>query len=160
MLVGFLRRHGASDIDAQDLAQESLYKLTRYADLPAQALKALMHRIALNALFDARRRNASAQLHRFDNDTAIPEIPDNMPQPEQWAEQREELARLNEGLHRLPSRCREIYLLNRIEGMSYSQIARHADISVKAVEKHIGKALTLLRQHLGTDAAARGGKPP
>jgi len=52
---------------------------------------------------------------------------------------------------RLPPRCREVYLLNRIEDMSYTEIARHCGISVKAVEKHIGKALSLLRVHLRGD---------
>ena len=42
----------------------------------------------------------------------------------------------------------QIYLLNRIEGMSYTEIADHCDISVKAVEKHISKALKLLRERL------------
>jgi RNA polymerase sigma-70 factor (ECF subfamily) len=38
--------------------------------------------------------------------------------------------------------------LNRIEGMSYTEIAEHCGISVKAVEKHISKALRLLRERL------------
>ena len=56
----------------------------------------------------------------------------------------------------LPLRCRQVYLLNRIDGMSYPQIASHCDISVKAVEKHIGKALTMLRLRLRAGHAHGG----
>ena len=56
MLINFLRGRGISLDDAQDIAQESLYKLTRYRDSPAEALKPLLYRIALNALHDSRRR--------------------------------------------------------------------------------------------------------
>lgn len=156
LLVKYLRKQGMSDVDAQDIAQESLYKLTRYRDLPAHALKALMYRISLNALCDLRRREASVRHHHFESDFPIPEIPDETPQPEQWAEHREELARVRDAIDRLPERCKEIYLLNRIDGMSYSQISRHCGVSVKAVEKHIGKALSSLRTQLGPHALPGG----
>lgn len=149
MLINFLRGRGISLDDAQDIAQESLYKLTRYRDSPAEALKPLLYRIALNALHDSRRRQPPLhQTSLSDMDLQVHDIWDEMPRPEQWAEDREELARVQAAIGLLPERCREIYLLNRIEGMSYSQISKNCDISVKTVEKHIGKALTLLRKLL------------
>jgi len=149
MLIAFLRGRGVSLDDAQDIAQESLYKLTRYRDLPVEALRPLLYRIALNALHDARRRQSGVyQTSLSDVDLQAHDLPDEMPRPEQWAENREELARVRAAIGLLPERCREIYLLNRIEGMSYSQISKHCGISVKAVEKHMGKALTSLRKQL------------
>lgn len=59
---------------------------------------------------------------------------------------------LRQALFTLPYRCREVYLLNRINGMSYAQIARHCGISAKTVEKHIACALRGLRKELGADA--------
>ena len=41
----------------------------------------------------------------------------------------------------LPLRCREAFMLNRFEGMTYLQVAEHMGISVKAVEQHIKHAL-------------------
>jgi RNA polymerase sigma-70 factor (ECF subfamily) len=49
----------------------------------------------------------------------------------------------------LPERTQEIYVLNRVEGMSYPQVARHCGISVSAVEKHVSRALLALRNGLG-----------
>lgn len=154
-LVNFLCGRGASHHDAQDIAQESLFKVTRYRNLPVEALKPLLYRIAINALHDSRRREMNAQRTFLSDGTSHAyDIPDEMPQPEQWTEHREELARLRVAIDRLPTRCREIYLLNRIDGMSYSQISKHCGISIKAVEKHVGKALASLRKLLSVQAGS------
>ena len=55
------------------------------------------------------------------------------------------LQRLMLGLQRLPPRCREVFLLNRSEGLSYIQIADRLDISLSMVEKHIARAAFFLR---------------
>ncbi|MBS1781019.1 MAG: RNA polymerase sigma-70 factor [Bacteroidetes bacterium] len=48
----------------------------------------------------------------------------------------------------LPAQCREAFVLSRYENLSYREIAERMDISVNTVEKHIGKALTILRKGL------------
>lgn len=149
LLVRYLCSHGASNDDAQDIAQESLLKLLRYREHPDNVLKALLYRIALNALRDLRRHQASGSgAHYISLDAQNYELPSEFPQPEQNAVHHQELARIKRAIDKLPDRCREIYLLHRIEGMSYSQISRHCGITVKAVEKHMTKALTSLRARL------------
>jgi len=60
-----------------------------------------------------------------------------------------ELAReIDYALNLLPDRCREVFELSRFEGMKYSQIAKHLNISIKTVEGQMSKALRLLREHL------------
>lgn len=148
-VVAFLRNRGASEQDAQDVAQDSLVRLMRYRGQPHEALRVLLYRIALNRLSDHRRRFASASgaLH-FSLDADLHELPSHEPGPEQKTEHLSELQRVRDAILGLPQRCRQIYLLNRIEGLSYSQIARHCNISVKAVEKQMSKALALLRPRL------------
>lgn len=46
----------------------------------------------------------------------------------------------------LPPQCREAFTLSRFEDLSYKSIAERMNISVNTVEKHIGKALGILRQ--------------
>lgn len=46
----------------------------------------------------------------------------------------------------LPPQCREAFTLSRFENLSYKSIAERMDISVNTVEKHIGKALHILRR--------------
>lgn len=48
----------------------------------------------------------------------------------------------------LPERCREVFLLSREEKLANKAIALKLNISVNTVEKHIGKALQILRIHL------------
>jgi RNA polymerase sigma-19 factor, ECF subfamily len=48
----------------------------------------------------------------------------------------------------LPPRCREVFELSRVHGLSYGEIARTLGISVKTVEAQMGKALRTLRERL------------
>lgn len=54
----------------------------------------------------------------------------------------------------LPDECRECYLMNREEDMTYKQIAARLGISEKTVEKRMSKALKLLKDGLGGYIAA------
>lgn len=146
-LLGFLSRRVDAD-EAQDLVQETQVRLMRYRDLPEEQLKLLMYRIALNALHDRGRGSAMRQGPHLSLEEAFESLPAQEPGHEQRIDDQRALARVREAILRLPPRCREIYLLNRIEGMSYSEIATHCGISVKAVEKQIGKALQQLRRQL------------
>ncbi len=56
---------------------------------------------------------------------------------------------LQAALSRLPSGCRTVFLMSRMEEMSNRQIAENMQISVKAVEKQITKALKILKASLG-----------
>jgi RNA polymerase sigma-70 factor (ECF subfamily) len=49
-------------------------------------------------------------------------------------------------IDQLPQACRAAFLLSRHEQKSYKEIAKLLDISVNTVEKHIGKALKVLRK--------------
>ncbi|WP_211092898.1 RNA polymerase sigma factor [Chitinophaga polysaccharea] len=66
--------------------------------------------------------------------------------------ERKELAlRLQQCINRLPDKCREVFILSRYDGLSYKAIATRLKISVNTVEKHVGKALRLLRLQLGDE---------
>lgn len=53
--------------------------------------------------------------------------------------------RIQQAINRLSPQCREAFTLSRYEHLSYSEIAIRMGISVKTVEKHISKAISLLR---------------
>ena len=56
--------------------------------------------------------------------------------------------RIRQTISTLPQRCRAIFELNRFDGMSYTEIAKKLDISVKTVENQMSKALKILREQL------------
>jgi RNA polymerase sigma factor (sigma-70 family) len=55
-------------------------------------------------------------------------------------------ARMWTAIDALPERCREIFLLNKRDGMKYREIAAKFQISVNTVDNHISKALRLIRE--------------
>jgi len=55
--------------------------------------------------------------------------------------------RYEEGLHLLPPKCKEVFILSR-KGHSNKEIARQLEISEKTVEQHITKALRVLKEYL------------
>lgn len=63
-------------------------------------------------------------------------------------EYRELDERLNTIIDTLPVRQKEVYLLSRVEGLKYSEIAERLNISVNTVENHLSRALKLIRRKL------------
>ena len=63
-------------------------------------------------------------------------------------EQKELELSVRKAIAQLPDKCREAFLLSRYEGLSYKEIAGILKVSVNTVEKHVGKALRLLRLQL------------
>jgi RNA polymerase sigma-70 factor (ECF subfamily) len=52
---------------------------------------------------------------------------------------------IDETLNKLPQKTRKIFFLNRIHGYTYKEIAEITNMSQKAIEYHISKALHQLR---------------
>jgi RNA polymerase sigma-70 factor (ECF subfamily) len=56
-----------------------------------------------------------------------------------------EIARVEFVFTRLPKRTRDIFLMHRFDDLGYEQIAHRLDINVKAVERHMTRALCAIR---------------
>lgn len=56
--------------------------------------------------------------------------------------------RLNAALEKLPERCREIFIMNKIEGKKQKDIANELQISVNTVESQMAIAFKKLREEL------------
>lgn len=77
------------------------------------------------------------------------------PEPElhltirQYQEEANEQARkIADALELLPSKCKEVFLLVKMQGLSYKHTAETLGISVKTVENQMGKALRVLRENV------------
>ncbi|WP_455672431.1 RNA polymerase sigma-70 factor [Phocaeicola sp.] len=55
---------------------------------------------------------------------------------------------LNAALQKLPERCREIFIMNKLEGKKQKQIAEELQISVNTVESQMAIAYKKLREEL------------
>lgn len=56
--------------------------------------------------------------------------------------------KITEAIERLPDACKNIFKMSRFDGLKYSEIANHLNISVKTVETQISRALSRLRKDL------------
>ena len=57
---------------------------------------------------------------------------------------------MNAEIENLPSKCREIFLMNKKEGLTHTEISEYLNISIKTVEGHITRAFKILTEKLGT----------
>lgn len=52
---------------------------------------------------------------------------------------------INQSISELPEKCRQVFMMSRLEGKKNSEIAIELDISVKSVEANVTRALKTLR---------------
>lgn len=145
-LLRFLGRRTSRDA-AEDLTQQAFARLAALdGDLIAELERpgAYLHRTAANLLKDEAKMAArrGAHLHISLEDVAIMG-------PDQIAglEARDMLTRLEAAMLRLKPRTREIFLAHRIDGYSYAEIAARTGLGVKAVEKHMSRAIAHIDRH-------------
>jgi RNA polymerase sigma-70 factor (ECF subfamily) len=51
----------------------------------------------------------------------------------------------------LPERCREVFILSRMDGLKNREIAEKLEINVKNVERHLGRALQSFRKNFSEE---------
>jgi len=150
LLRYFLQKIG-NLADADDLTQETI---TRYLCSPSSsriaAPRGYLLRIAANLLkrkatsFSSKLSMASVP---FDENLHMsPDI-----DPHRLVEDRMELERWKGILLKLPPRTLEIFLLNRLDGLSYLDIAQRQNIPFWVVKKQMLKAIRHLAVHQEQD---------
>ena len=69
-------------------------------------------------------------------------------EPDEVMEFDELYLHIEKTINLLPPQCQKVFLMSRFEGKSYKEIAEKLNVSGKAVEAHISKALITLRKAL------------
>ena len=142
LLRNFLIFKFKDEFRAEDMMQEAFSVLWQKCKqvLPSQA-KAFVFRVAQNQLMSSIKKDKIEQNH-------IPFIAKtkNQEDPAYIMEYNEFENTIQGAIDQLPDGQREVFLLNRIEKKTYTEIAELLEVSVKAVEKRMHKALLKLRQ--------------
>ena len=132
----FSRRVHASQ-EIEDLVHDVLVRLVRNRRFAVrEEARGYVFETANSVLVDYIRRKQSAgarSLVAFDPSEHQGEVFG----PERVLEGRQELSRATAILMELPERTRTIFILRRMEGMRFADIAARLGISVSAVEKHM-----------------------
>jgi RNA polymerase sigma factor (sigma-70 family) len=138
-----LQKRGASPEEAEDLVQEAFLKFETYRQTSeVREPEGFVVRTALNLAIDSGRRKRRSPFSARSLDDYV--LVDSSPRQDEVLQGRDRLRRLREGLEALKPRTRDMLLAQRVEGLSYAEIARREGVSVSAVEKQIARAVLFL----------------
>jgi RNA polymerase sigma factor (sigma-70 family) len=154
-LMQYLQHNWRNHSDIADLRQEVYVRVLEGASrkLPERP-KQFVFAAARNLLID-RVRHAQIVPIEAAVDLEALEIAIDDPGPERGLLAREELQRLQMALDQLPPRCREAFMLGRIEGLNGRQIAQRMGIGVAAVSEHLANAFCALADFLSVEPLRR-----
>jgi RNA polymerase sigma-70 factor (ECF subfamily) len=136
-------RRGAAVHDADDIVQEAFARMEAYARTHEVANEeAFLMRTAVNISRDEACRRFRSPLVL--GDQAMDRIADGAPQPDEILRARERLRRARAGLDQLDPLTRRCLLAQRLEGVSYAQIAAREGLPITTVEKRVARAVLFL----------------
>lgn len=130
---------------AEDIVQESFIKLwQKCADVVLEKAKSFLYTIATNMFLNEKSHDKVVLKYQ-----QIPQDDTNVESPEFLMLEKEYMDKLQKVLADLPDGQREVFLLNRIDKKTYTEIADLLNLSVKAVEKRMHNALIYVREKIG-----------
>lgn len=127
---------------AEDLTQEAFLILwKKRANIDPDKVKSYLYTIANNLfLNEVKHQKVVMKFHQQPISTTSIETPQYL------MEEGEFRNKLEQAISSLPEKNRVVFLMNRIEKLTYREIADRLGLSVKAVEKRMHKALLQLRE--------------
>ena len=147
MLRAWLASRFPSVSDFEDLIQEAYIRtLKRRRNKPLVSPKAFLFAIARNLCIDSLRREKIVRfesLGELDTQTVLDRekgIPERMID-------KEEFEMLTKTIQSLPKKCRRIFTLRKVYGLSLKQISDELNISVKTVEAQISIGVRKSREY-------------
>jgi len=154
MLVAWFRRRCGDAAEAEDLAQDVIVRALKAApELRRDHARDYVFGIAANRWRDRGRRKVVRGQELDWNDQLACDVGAEM-SPERELASRQEFEQFEAAWGELSGRAQDIIVLYRLEGLRQAQIADLLGISVSAVEKHVVKALAVLRALTGRVSVA------
>ena len=144
-LVQFLTYKVRCAETAADLTQETYLRIAHHPDADSiENMRAYLFRIANNLALDYLR----SQTRQSQRDAGP--VTENMicrqPEPDAVLSDHQQLEFLEQVIYDLPPKCREVFLMSRVEDKSYTEISDELAISPRTVESHMRKALDQIRK--------------
>lgn len=131
--------------DAQDIVQQTLIQLweknekLQNSEYLRTYIYHCVHNACLNKIRDTKIKPMSDS-EEYLNSLKM-EFSDELISEEQCVE-------IEKAISQLPTQCRTIFELNRLQGLSYKEIAVQLNISHRTVDSHLTNATRQLRQKL------------
>jgi RNA polymerase sigma-70 factor (ECF subfamily) len=129
---------------ANDAVQEAFVKLwENCAKVAPEKAKSYLYTVANNLYLNVLKAEKVRLKYADRHSKSI-----EQESPEYVLEEKQFQKKLDDALNALPENQRTTFLLNRIDGKKYSEIAEMEGVSVKAIEKRMHLALKTLREKI------------
>jgi len=126
---------------AEEIVQDAFIKFwTKIEDVKKGNERAYLYTTCKNIILNKKAHQKVVDKHRLQIRIS------SIPSPLFELEKSEFKQKLEDTIANLPDGQREVFLMNRIEGFKYKEIAEKLGISQKAVEKRMSQALIVLRK--------------
>ena len=127
---------------AEDLTQEAFLKLWKNCKkVLYEKARGFLFAVAKNAFYNQVAHNKVVLEY-----TRLPHSGIDPETPQFRLEEKEYMERLQGAINELPDGQREVFLMNRVDKVTYKEIAVMLGISETAVEKRMQKALIKMRK--------------
>ena len=148
-LIQFLATRLRSVHEAKEVAQEAYVRLLSLEDSGAVSfLRAFLFKTAANLAVDRiRSRNRQQQAL----DAGLCDESREAPTPDREAASAQEVEIVRRLIGELPPKCRHAFLLHRVHGAEFSEIAQEMGLSERMVRHYVLRAVLYCRA--GLDAA-------
>jgi RNA polymerase sigma factor (sigma-70 family) len=144
----FIARFLSQPEDIEDILQET-YLRTYQAEQNKiiEQPKAFLFRTAKNiALTELTKK--SRQITDYIEDLGSPSVIEDEVSLESEVETRQRLALYCEAVAALPEKCRRVYLLRKVHGLSHQQIAERMGLTISSTEKYLLRGVLACRTYV------------
>lgn len=139
---------------AEEVLQEAFLRLfVALKEERAPEPRPFLFRVARNLAISHLRHQKVVEQHGTQAEMTATES-DPQREVEQQVSREQEQAALVAAINALPVKCRQVFVMRKIDGLSHEQIAQILEISTKTVENHLARGMRLCREHLVSDTAA------
>jgi len=147
----WLKSRYGTQCDVDDVIQDSLLKIFKAREkAELKSPKAFFFAVARNVAVDSMRKSKVAIMDSILDEEALG-ILDEGESVDEIVARNHELEILTQAIQTLPERCRRVFTLSKVYGMTYNAIAQDMGISFNTVSAQIAiglsKCTTYMRRH-------------
>lgn len=140
-LRAYLRARYPELREIDDVVQEAYLRLFRERSVrPVQHVRGFLFVAARNAACDLFRKRKGGVIEYLGSLTGLGHLTD-LPNGADAAATAQELELIKDAIRDLPERCRQVFTLRKIHGLSQKQIAAQLGISENTVEVHVANGV-------------------
>ena len=142
-LVAFAKSWSGDKVFAEDIVQDAFLQvwLKRDSISEIDKIDTLLYTIVRNNLINSYQKKLKEQAY-------LAELPALTEKGQENHTKEQRLDLVKKHIEALPPKSKEVFLMSRKNGLTYQEIASELSISTKSVEKHISKALKILKKRV------------